>query len=261
VSWGCAAGVLTRWDRSRAVTWLRARYRAPLRSTAARHRTGPRRQASHDREDFPPGGELTAENRGKLSPARKLFPRNRAYRTEFHDQGELPPPARQTLPDPGRSHPYQYDKPASRPAAKSPDSGTTTFLNMADSSARTATRAARLEASPPAPPATPPAPAASPPAPPATPAPPAPPSGPDPAPPPRTTRPRVNKRQALGCLTPAKTSVTSAKWHRREQARPRLFWQGRPYLPASAHLFPHARRSPQVNRPRSRNSMIMIKAR
>jgi hypothetical protein len=36
------------------------------------------------------------------------------------------------------------------------------------------------------------------------------------------------------------------------RARPRLFPQGRAYLPAGAHLFPHARRSTQVNRPRSR---------
>src|SRR6185437_3137964 len=75
----------------------------------------------HDRGDFPLGGELTAENRGKHSPARQLSPRNRAYRTEFHHQGEFPPPARQTLPDPGRpaghisaTRPTEWSRP--RPA-------------------------------------------------------------------------------------------------------------------------------------------------
>jgi hypothetical protein len=73
---------------------------------------------------------LTAENRGKHSPIRKLSLRNRAYRTEFHDQGEFPAPARQTLPDLGRSDPYQYRKPASRPAAKSPYFGMTTSAGL-----------------------------------------------------------------------------------------------------------------------------------
>jgi hypothetical protein len=111
-----------------------AKSRPRILACRARAGTGHRRAGTgpglggrlHDREDFPPGGELTAENRGKLSPARKLFPRNRAYRTEFHDQGEFPPPVRQTLPDPGRSPAgHTSDTRPTEPSRVRPDLGWT----------------------------------------------------------------------------------------------------------------------------------------